>query len=56
MRVEKLIIDNSTTLKETTMEWLHGSSMGGHSGHGVILHRVKSLFSFFFWKVMAKEI
>lgn len=43
-RAGKLVISNSTTLKETVLKWLHGSSIGGHFGRDVTLYRVKSLF------------
>lgn len=35
------------------MEWLHSSGVGGHSGRGATMQRVKGLF---YWKGLSKDV
>ncbi|GAU17014.1 hypothetical protein TSUD_37720 [Trifolium subterraneum] len=49
----KLLVGNVPPLKETILQWLHDSSLGGHSGRDVTAARIKSLF---YWKGMNKDI
>lgn len=47
------MVPAQTALRESILQWLHGSSHAGHSGRDFTVQRVKSLF---FWKGMAKDI
>jgi hypothetical protein len=49
----KLVIGSNSAIKETILNWLHSSPVGGHSGRDVTSSRIKSLF---YWKGMTKDI
>jgi hypothetical protein len=49
----KLLVGNVSSLKDTILQWLHDSALGGHSGRDVTAARIKSLF---YWKGMNKDI
>ena len=52
-RKSKIVVPKSVTLRNSILEWLHGSGQGGHSGRDVTVQRVKSLF---YWKCLTKGI
>ncbi|WZZ03013.1 hypothetical protein YC2023_088934 [Brassica napus] len=52
-RKNKIVVPNKVALRNSILEWLHGSGQGGHSGRDVTIQRVKSLF---YWKGLAKDI
>lgn len=39
----KIVVLNIVSLKDSILEWLHGSGRGGHSGRDVTLQRVRSV-------------
>ncbi|KAG7579311.1 Integrase catalytic core [Arabidopsis thaliana x Arabidopsis arenosa] len=52
-RKSKIVIPSDGELKNTILQWLHCSGVGGHSGRDVTHQRVKGLF---YWKGMVKDI
>ncbi|KAL8143389.1 hypothetical protein V2J09_016421 [Rumex salicifolius] len=49
----RLVVGNDPTTKLKIFQWLHDSSLGGHSGRDATLHRIKALF---FWPRMTVEV
>ncbi|KAL8137617.1 hypothetical protein V2J09_003618 [Rumex salicifolius] len=49
----KLVVGNDPAIKLKIFQWLHDSSLGGHSGRDATLHRIKSLF---FWPRMTVDV
>ncbi|KAL8166903.1 hypothetical protein V2J09_008402 [Rumex salicifolius] len=49
----RLVMGNDPTTKLKIFQWLHDSSLGGHSGRDATLHRIKALF---FWPRMTVEV
>ncbi|KAL8158750.1 hypothetical protein V2J09_000287 [Rumex salicifolius] len=49
----KLVVGNDPAVKTSIFQWLHDSSVGGHSGRDATLQRIKSLF---FWPRMTTEV
>lgn len=52
-RKSKIVVPMIITLRDTILEWLHGSGIGGHAGRDVTHQKVKGIF---YWKGMAKNI
>lgn len=52
-RKSKIVVPENIQIKDTILQWLHGSGQGGHSGREVTLQRVKGIF---YWKGMSKDI
>lgn len=52
-RKNKIVVPNKVALRNSILEWLHGSCQGGHSGRDVTIQRVTSLF---YKKGLAKDI
>ena len=52
-RNNMIVVPNKVALRNSILEWLHGSGQGGHSGRDVTIQRVKGLF---YWKGLAKDI
>lgn len=52
-RKDKIVVPLDVKLRDTILQWLHCSGVGGHSGRDVTHQRVKGLF---YWKGMVKDI
>lgn len=52
-RKSKIVVPNKVELKNTILQWLHGSGVGGHSGRDATHQKVKGIF---YWKGMSKDI
>lgn len=40
-RKHNIVVPNDSDIKKMILEWLHGSSQGGHSGRDVTIQRIK---------------
>lgn len=52
-RGTKLVVGDDPILKTKLLQWLHDSSLGGHSGRDSTTKRVKQIF---YWKGLHKEV
>jgi len=52
-RKNKIVVPMNNAIRNSILQWLHCSGMGGHSGREVTHQRVKGLF---YWKGMVKDI